>query len=126
MRSGGISDFLRSSVIYQLFNNFGDERVFNSGCKLAVGKSAGSAFTKLNIALRIEFPALPEVLYLSRSGFDIGSPLNYERFQTFARKDKTCSESGRTEADNDGPQVAFAPVFRLFIRLFLIFFNICI
>ena len=77
-----ISDLWICAMSDQHIQDIIDESVFDPGCQFCIGKSTGTAFTKLNVGVFIKDPFLEESVDIFFSFFDAFPFFKYAYFET--------------------------------------------
>jgi len=89
----------------------------SAGEKLAIRIRTGTAFTKLDVRLRVELPFLDKTLHIKGAFFYLFAPFEDQRFQAIFNKLKGGKHAGRTKTDDDRPLPAAHSLSRFRLRL---------
>jgi len=87
----------------ELFQHGTAARIVQVGRQLAIGKSPGSAFTKLDIILRVQRAAGPETVHRLLAAGDRLATLNDPRPESGPGQSQCRKQASRTAADNHRP-----------------------
>ena len=123
MRLGIIADVLLCTVFYHLFQHELQPGIMDSGVELSVGKRSGTALPELNIAVRIQRPAVEECLSLLRTGLCVRALFDDDGPQPRPGEDQGGKDASRTESYDDRSAVTGNrgdPVLLFFIGLRLV------
>ena len=110
MRLVQVADLLRCAGRDKGFDDIFHMRVVDARRELAVRERPGTSLAKLDIRLRIERPALPELRNIGMTRIDIVAAFKHERLHPGARERQRSEHAGRAEAHDDGPMFRRLPL----------------